>query len=302
MEYCDRGDLSKKLICRKNKRDYFTNEQIWDFTKQIMWGMLALHSNGIVHRDIKNKNIYWWSNGDYKIGDLSEWRHLAMNKVTKATFWFGTPQTTPPEIVNKGLYDHRVDLWSLGVVLYQLSNLELPFQEENVTKLYKAIWNKEPRPMKNEFLSTSLKSLISKLLTKDRKVRISLVEIFNRYLQTQCLHIDDKANLQKLAQSIPSPHVGALTTSSSNHALWTLGPSSPTQKLLRPEYHKTASKRLRRLWEDSSKKPESKRETPLSPGDLLQGLESPKSRIVGYMQSGFSLTKRKSRFYKGFLF
>lgn len=139
MEYWDRGDLTKKLIWRKNNKDFFTNEEIWNFTKQIMSGLLALHSHGIIHRDIKNRNIYWCSNGDYKIGDLSESRHLGCGKLTKATFVFGTPQTTPPEIVKKSKYDHRADLWSIGVVLYQVANLELPFKEENVLKLYKSI-------------------------------------------------------------------------------------------------------------------------------------------------------------------
>jgi serine/threonine protein kinase len=159
-----------------------------DFAKQILSGILAIHSKGIVHRDIKNRNIYISSTGEYKIGDFSECRHLGnsqyfnlfhfsllgINKSTKATFYFGTPQTTPPEIIRKGKYDHRADLWSIGVVLYQVANLELPFKEENVNKLYKAILNKDPRPLKNEFLSGSLKSLISRLLTKDRKQRISL--------------------------------------------------------------------------------------------------------------------------------
>ena len=112
---------------------------IINIAKQILSGILALHSHGLIHRDIKNRNIYWCSNGDYKIGDFSECRHLGINKLTRALFCFGTPQTTPPEIVKRSKYDHRADLWSFGVVLYQMSNLELPFKEENINKLYKSI-------------------------------------------------------------------------------------------------------------------------------------------------------------------
>ena len=54
MEYWDRGDLSKLLASRGNK-NFLTNEEIQNFVQQVMWGLLALHSNGIVHRDIKNK-------------------------------------------------------------------------------------------------------------------------------------------------------------------------------------------------------------------------------------------------------
>ena len=71
--------------------------------------------------------------------------NLGINKSTRATFCFGTPQTTPPEIIKRTKYDQRSDLWSFGVVLYQLANLELPFKEENIPKLYKAILKKEPK-------------------------------------------------------------------------------------------------------------------------------------------------------------
>ena len=82
--------------------------------------------------------------------------NLGINKSTRATFCFGTPQTTPPEIIKRTKYDQRSDLWSFGVVLYQLANLELPFKEENIPKLYKAILKKEPKWMKNEYLSGSI--------------------------------------------------------------------------------------------------------------------------------------------------
>jgi len=138
MEYWDRGDLSKLLATRGTK-NYFSNKEILDFAKQIFCGMLALHSKGIVHRDIKNKNIFVTNKGEIKIGDFSEARSLGLTKWTKANFCFGTPQTTSPEIVSKSKYDHKADLWSVGVVLYQLTNLELPFKEESIPKLYKAI-------------------------------------------------------------------------------------------------------------------------------------------------------------------
>lgn len=71
MDFCDGGDLQSKINDRKKTNDYMKETEIWQIFYQIVQGLAYLHSNKIVHRDIKNANIFLTSSGVAKLGDLN---------------------------------------------------------------------------------------------------------------------------------------------------------------------------------------------------------------------------------------
>ena len=89
----------------------------------ILTGLRVLHDSQIIHRDIKPANVFF-VNGVAKLGDLNVSKVLDGKYAQTQT---GTPYYTSPEIWNNAKYDGRVDVWSMGCVLYELATLKPPF-------------------------------------------------------------------------------------------------------------------------------------------------------------------------------
>lgn len=93
-------------------------------------GLKKLHSNNIIHRDIKSANLFLTKDFDFiKLGDLN------VAKITKNNFaktQIGTPYYLAPEIWKNNIYDYRCDIFSLGVVIYEMASLKLPFEANNI--------------------------------------------------------------------------------------------------------------------------------------------------------------------------
>lgn len=132
-----------------------------------------LHSKHCIHRDIKPENILN-NNGVLKIADFGWSIHCPTKK--RDTFC-GTLDYLPPEIVNGTNYDFNVDLWCLGVLIYEFCVGIPPFQSKNTNETYKLI-NKLQVNYPN-FLSNEVVDLMSKLLQKDPYKRLSLKDVKN---------------------------------------------------------------------------------------------------------------------------
>ena len=86
-----------------------------------------MHANNIIHRDIKAMNTFLFEGKVIKVGDLGESRILGCTNFLKGKV-VGTPLFLAPEVVREEQYDHRVDIWSFGCLMYHLANLFPPFQ------------------------------------------------------------------------------------------------------------------------------------------------------------------------------
>ncbi|GJN09272.1 hypothetical protein PR202_ga27262 [Eleusine coracana subsp. coracana] len=140
LEYCDGGDLDSFLT----KRGRLPEATAKDLMRQLAEGLKVLRGKNIVHRDLKPQNLLLSTNGDaiiLKIGDFGFARSL-MNENLAATIC-GSPLYMAPEIWQGKDYDAKSDLWSVGVILFQLVTGQLPFPGSNYYQLRQNILTSE---------------------------------------------------------------------------------------------------------------------------------------------------------------
>ena len=121
--------------------------------------MKHIHDRKILHRDIKGGNIFLTKSGMVKIGDFGIARVLA-NTMEKAKTVVGTPYFLSPELVNNKPYNFKSDIWSIGVMLYELCTLKPPFDAPSIHFLAMKIVKGAYAPIPPHF-SKDMKLLIS---------------------------------------------------------------------------------------------------------------------------------------------
>ena len=132
----------------------------------------------IVHRDIKTANIFLNKNKEIKIGDFGISKSLDQS-VMAATAMIGTPYYLSPEMVEGKPYSTKADIWALGVILYQLCSLRLPFEANSLPVLALKILKGSFPPVPNQF-SKDVKTLILQMLQVDQKKRPSIDAILQK--------------------------------------------------------------------------------------------------------------------------
>ena len=136
MEFADRGDLYQKIVEHKKSAKFFEESDIWRIFIQLVKGLKALHDLKILHRDMKSANVFLFSNGCAKLGDLN------VSKVARRGLGYtqtGTPYYASPEVWKDKPYDHKSDVWSLGCVLYEMITLRPPFRAKDMEGLFNKV-------------------------------------------------------------------------------------------------------------------------------------------------------------------
>ncbi len=145
-----------------------------DIVIQIADGLAAAHKKGIVHRDIKSENIMITKDGRVKIMDFGLARLRGNLRLTKTGSTLGTIAYMSPEQIQDMDIDERADIWSVGVVLFELLTGKLPFAGEHQAAMMYSILNLEPPPVTSlrADVPGSFEKLMSALLQKDRSLRV----------------------------------------------------------------------------------------------------------------------------------
>lgn len=204
--------LKGQTVKEKLAKVSFELKEALEVAIQAGQGLQDAHENGIVHRDIKSANIMVTEKGQIRIMDFGLAQLADTFRLTKTGTTLGTPAYMSPEQVDGKKTDSRTDIYSLGVVLYEMVTGELPFQGENDLSIMYAILKKSPQPIKkfSPKIPAKLQNVINKALEKDSALRYQTMSEFiadlqsiKNGLQPQFHHIP----LKKRLRSIPVRNV-----------------------------------------------------------------------------------------------
>lgn len=199
MDYADGGDLQGRIKEKYKQKEknggalqYWSEDHVLNWFTQICLSLKHVHDRKILHRDLKSQNIFLTKNNMIKLGDFGIARVLSDTR-SKAKTVVGTPYYLSPEIIQSKPYSFKSDIWSLGVLLYEMCALHPPFNAQSlhqlarkiivgkypdipshfsqgVTNILAAMLNTDPdkRPNINQILQYSIiKDRIQKLLNED---------------------------------------------------------------------------------------------------------------------------------------
>lgn len=187
MEYVEGDTLKDRLAGRRP----FTLAEIADILDQLLTGLGYAHAGGIVHRDIKPDNLIFGPDNTLKIMDFGVAR-LESSSLTMAGSVMGTPSYMAPEMFTGEAIDQRSDLFSAGIILYQLLTGSKPFAAPSMTVIMHQVVNvMPPGPSQmNSRLAKPLDKLIATCLAKNPAERFQNAADFRTALQQAFARLD----------------------------------------------------------------------------------------------------------------
>jgi len=197
----DRITEGKSLQSRgKPLHQSFSISETIHISRQIACGLARAHEEGIIHRDIKPANIIITPRGEVKILDFGLAKLAGQANITKDTSTLGTVAYMSPEQAKGEKIDHRTDIWSLGVIMYELLCGERPFKGEYEQAVIYSILNENPTPLATyrSDVPPELDNIVSKAISKLPEVRYQRAEEIISNLD----RIDEsEKNLKHLSES-----------------------------------------------------------------------------------------------------
>ena len=198
MEYVP-GENLKNLIKRIGQ---LSKTKAVSIAKQVCEGLVEAHRLGVVHRDLKPQNIMVDSEGNARIMDFGIARSIRTKSITETGMIIGTPEYMSPEQVEGVGVDHRSDLYSLGVILFEMLTGRVPFQGETpLSVILKHKTEQPPDPRRfDDQIPVDISQMILKCMEKDKNKRYptadallaDLIEIEKGFTTTKTVRLGKK--------------------------------------------------------------------------------------------------------------
>ena len=198
MEYCDDSDLSKLIKEHRENNELIEETKIFTIINSICLGLKEIHAKNIIHRDFRPKNIFLNKNNKTKIGDFGISKQLVNQKYT--TTKKGDLHYMAPEMLQKNVkYNNKVDIWSLGCIIYELFNLESYYNGILVQELVE----ETPQKIKidSKYNPVWLKLLNKILIKKDYNARLNIDEICDFINNINNNNYDERTNSASTSSS-----------------------------------------------------------------------------------------------------
>jgi serine/threonine protein kinase/dienelactone hydrolase len=208
MAYIEGQSLREKIAKRPLDIDLAA-----DIALQVAEGLEAAHRKGIIHRDIKSGNIMVKEDGQARIMDFGLAKIAGESVLTREAVTIGTVAYMSPEQARGEVTDHRTDIWSLGIVLYEMLTGELPFRGERETSVMYAIVHEEPRPLQKlkPGIPIEISKIVEKALKKDRNARYASAAEMAQDLRKYQESVREEAagifNLRSLLRRLRKPQI-----------------------------------------------------------------------------------------------
>jgi serine/threonine protein kinase/lipoprotein NlpI len=172
------GFYDGETLKDKISRGPLDTKEAINITLQTAEGLSKAHEKGIIHRDIKPANIMITGDGVVKILDFGLAKLSGHTTLTKTGTMLGTAVYMSPEQASGEKVDHRSDIWSLGILLYEMLSGKPPFQGDNEQAVVYAILNKDPKPIASyrKDLPDYIEKAIYKSLVKDPDNRYQTIQ------------------------------------------------------------------------------------------------------------------------------
>ncbi|NTV36147.1 MAG: protein kinase [Anaerolineaceae bacterium] len=213
MEYVSGGSLADLIL----REPQLPLEQVVSIGLELSDALSRAHHLHILHRDIKPANILLAEDGTPRLTDFGLARIGQLPRLTETRSILGTFYYLSPEVFEGREANERSDIWSFGVVLYEMLTGRLPFTGETTYELIWAIKN-QPLPILENLrsdLPASLANLVRRMLRKDNPARVDSVRQIGVELETIQKELEtskksSKKNISETANTIPSPIIRVL--------------------------------------------------------------------------------------------
>lgn len=184
LELAQAGDFSQIITDHRRNKQPFSEAEIWYYFVQICGAVRQMHICRVMHRDIKPANILLTAEGQVvKLGDLGLGKYFS-SKTVETFSMVGTPYYMSPEAIANTGYSFKSDVWSLGVVLYEIAALRTPFYSEelNYYTLGQQITKASYAPIPSHY-SQYLHDLIHMMILPDPTSRADIDTVYNLAVQ-----------------------------------------------------------------------------------------------------------------------
>ena len=176
LEYCPPGSIIDLMLSMNRA---YSEQEISTIMKNVLKGLIFIHSKNLIHRDIKAANIFLTEDGFAKLGDFGVGVKLGTGVLFRNSKK-GSPYWMSPQVVNKLDYDMKTDIWSLGITCSEMCNGEPPFAELNPQNVMEKIGNQPPNVdeiIKKEEHTEEFYDFVKKCLEIDPEKRPSAKEL-----------------------------------------------------------------------------------------------------------------------------